>query len=113
MTVTATASCWIDPYGTFYPVEFASHYEFARGMVDERHIPEISDDYGPVDTLERIGWLHISNFNDREAEVSIHSHRRIPSQSQTDTLFDWACAYQNVNRRWSDMILDWIQKHTE
>lgn len=64
---------WLDPNGKFW--EASSHHEFASDWLADE------DDFDPVGTLEKQGWLHIS--------ANIIYYRRDPTANQRDIIYDW------------------------
>jgi hypothetical protein len=80
-------SCFISPYGTYYPVEYGSHCVFAR--------EHSMDDTDPIGDLERKGWVHISleaGYAGVYTGTSSYSsrtwsYRSDVTQAQVDVLF--------------------------
>lgn len=67
---------WISPEGKKFVVygdEFASHWAFA--------LTQFPNSDNPVDSLENLGWLHISGGH-------IHKTYREVTNSQIDALYD-------------------------
>lgn len=81
---TCVETAWIAPDGTFWPVAFANHDNFATAVCERDGINKLKSDYGAVGALERTNWVHVSGGEFRNV-------RRILS-NQIETLFDWMLA---------------------
>jgi hypothetical protein len=57
----ATESCWIDPKGGFWPVNTCGHTSFAEWTLNRMPEDEKPQVKWPVDALEKLGWIHVSD----------------------------------------------------
>lgn len=64
---------WLDPNGKFW--ETRSHHEFASDWLAD------DEDFDPIGTLEKQGWMHISS--------DIIYYRKDPTNQQQDVIYDW------------------------
>jgi hypothetical protein len=112
----AITSCWIDPAGRFYAVDYVSHYDFANHMVPLTY-PEVGSTGNPCWELETRHWLHISNSPDymtpRLLSIVTDDRKfRKPTAAQVDALFDWGMAHKTAgNEHYVGLIMEWIQQH--
>lgn len=80
---------WLEPNGTFHPVEWSDHQEWARTYL-ETHIPDIDSAQllYPGDYLIEHHWILLHNPAQGIAHVTIHD-TFTPTKNQKDFLYDY------------------------
>lgn len=98
---SATDHCWIAPDGTFWPVQFYGHSQFA-----DWKLRDLTGAGGWVEDLEKLGWLHFS-------DLSLRNERPKFTQPQFDTIWDWYMAQKTAGRiREANRLFDYLDVQT-